>query len=67
MRGLLPPEIKNIAETKAIDEARELSCAVIKEIEFLMAVTKKGKTSNNVLAKVANMIKRHHDFYIFQV
>ena len=65
MRGLLPPELKNIAETRATDAAREL-CAgntdiafqrkisfqgVLKDVEFLVALTKKGKISNNFLSK----------------
>ena len=52
MSGLLPPDIKHNVETHAIENAKTRCIGLIRDVEFLFALTKKGKTPSSVLTKV---------------
>ena len=52
MRGLLPPHEKTQIEKLAIDEAKTKSYQFIKDLEFLVMITKKGRSLANTINKV---------------
>ena len=56
MRGLLPPHEKRKIEKLAIDEAKSKSHNFIKDLEFLILMTKKGRSPTGIINKVCNYI-----------
>ena len=52
MRGLLPPHEKTQIEKLAIDEAKTKSYNFIKDLEFLVMLTKKGRSPASLINKV---------------
>ena len=52
MRGLLPPHEKTQIEKLAIDEAKTRSYQFIKDLEFLVLITKKGRSPASTINKV---------------
>ena len=57
MSGLMPPDSKRDVETLAIETARMRCSGFIRDVEFLFALTKKGKTPSSVLSKVEGFKK----------
>ena len=57
MSGLMPPDSKHDVETLAIETARMRCSGFIRDVEFLFALTKKGKTPLSVLSKVEGFKK----------
>lgn len=55
MSGLMPPDSKHDVETIAIETARMRCAGFIKDVEFLFALTKKGKTPPSVLSRVGKI------------
>ena len=54
MRGLLPPHEKTQIEKLAIDEAKTKSYNFIKDLEFLVMLTKKGRSPASLINKVVS-------------
>ena len=54
MRGLLPPHEKRNIEKLAIDEAKSRSHNFIKDLEFMILMTKKGRSPTVIINKVCS-------------
>ena len=64
MSGLMPPDSKHDVETLAIETARVRCSEFVKDVEFLFALTKKGKTPTSVLTRVSYSYPKKYEIYI---